>query len=168
MERSKMREPRRDRRGAVLAEFIIAFMPICAMFLCVCQLSRYELAHLVTMRAAEMSARACAVIHEPMPGHKKEVDGPDSDIQEAAHVVMKGMTGTSNGSTELTITDPTCEHDDNGDSNGGTDKVTLNATYHCTIPLARNIVCASGDKTWTEEVSFPHQGADYKLDEEGD
>jgi hypothetical protein len=156
-----------DQRGAVLAEFAIAFMPICAMFLCVCQLARFEMAHLVSMRAAELSARACAVIHEPDPGHDKQIDGADTDIQEAAHVVMRSMVGSNNGH-EIQITDPVCEHEEGSNSNGGTDTVTLTATYHCTIPLASHIVCSSGDKTWTEEVKFPHQGADYKLDDEGD
>lgn len=164
--RAREPSPRREVRGAVLAEFAIAFMPICAMFLCVAQLSRFELAHLVTMRAAEVSARACAVIQEPDPGHEKQLDGPDEDVQQAAHVVMQGMGGGPNGNSELTITDPTCSHA--GDPNGGTDTVTLTANYHCTIPLAQKIVCSGGDKTWSETVMYPHQGADYKLDEEGD
>ena len=156
----------RDRRGAVLAEFIVAFMPICAMFLCTAQLSRYAIARLAVTHAAEVSARACAVIIDPMPGHEKELDGKDSEVQDAAHIAIKPFGGTDFGGQEIKIEDPTCEH--TGDSNGGTDTVKINATYHCMIPLAHNIVCSTGDKTWTEQVSFPHQGADYHLTEEGD
>jgi hypothetical protein len=136
------------------------------MFLCTAQLSRYAIARLAVMHAAEVSVRACAVIIEPDPGHAKQLDGPDTDVQQAAHVAMQPFGGTDFGGQEIKIQDPTCEH--TGDSNGGTDTVNIKATYHCMIPLAHNIVCSSGDKNWTETVMFPHQGADYKLDEDGD
>jgi len=71
----------RARKGAVLAEFAIAFMPICTMFLCVCQLSRYSIARLAVLHAAQVSVRACAVIVDPDPGHETNLDGPDSDVQ---------------------------------------------------------------------------------------
>jgi hypothetical protein len=159
--RAREPSPRRGIRGAVLAEFIIAFMPICAMFLCVCQLSRLAIARLVVMHAAEVSVRACAVIYDPDPGHDAKLDGPDSDVQTAAHMVMQSFGGGPNGSDELTITDPTCNH--SGEANGGTDTVKISADYHCTIPLAEKIVCSKGDHYWTTQAQFPHQGAEYKL-----
>ena len=155
---------RRGKRGAVLAEFIIAFMPIIAMSLCVAQLSRYAIARLAVMHAAEVSVRACAVIIDPDPGHEKQVDGPDSDVQTAAHIAMKPFGGDLGG-TEIHISDPTCTHDEGLDvnGNGGTDTVTIDAKYTCTIPLARWIVCGGGSKNWTVTAMFPHQGAKYEL-----
>lgn len=160
----------RARRGAVLAEFAIAFMPICTMFLCLSQLSRYFIARLAVMHAAEVSVRACAVIQEPMPGHTQGVDGKDSEVQTAADMVMKPSTTTAPWSgfagTELTYDPPTCNHVNNGNSNGDPDTATINATYTCTIPVAKNIVCSSGPKKFTMTSSFPHQGADYHLSSE--
>lgn len=150
----------RGKRGAVLAEFIIAFMPICAMSLCVAQLSRYSIARLAVMHAAEVSVRACAVIIDPDPGHDKQVDGPDSDVQTAAHIAMKPFGGDLGGK-EIHISDPTCSH--SGEDNGGTDTVSIDAKYTCGIPLARWIVCGGGSKQWTVTAQFPHQGAKYKL-----
>ncbi len=147
----------RARRGAVLAEFAIAFMPICTMFLCVVQLSRYSIARLAVLHAAQVSVRACAVITDPDPGHEVQLDGPDSDVQRAANVAMAPFEGSG----EITHTDPQCVHD--GEDNGGTDTVTMQGQYLCRIPVAKNIICSSGPKNFTVHAQFPHQGAKYKL-----
>ena len=148
------------RRGAVLAEFAIAFMPICAMFLCVCQLSHYSINRLAVLHAAEVSVRACAVIKEPDPGSGSQLDGPETDIERAADVALQPFEG-ANGS--LTHDPPQCVH--SGTNNGGTDTVTLTATYTCNVPVAKRIICPSGPKTITVHAQFPHQGACYKLDD---
>jgi hypothetical protein len=147
----------RARRGAVLAEFAIAFMPICAMFLCVAQFSRYSIARLTTLHAAQVSVRACAVIIDPMPGHDVQLEGPDSDYERAAQIAMAPFEGSG----EITHSNPKCVHD--GDDNGGTDTVTMDATYNCRVPLARHIICSGGPKNFTVTAQFPHQGAKYKL-----
>lgn len=150
----------RARRGAVLAEFAIAFMPICTMFLCVCQLSRYSIARLAVLHAAEVSVRACAVVIAPDPGKEVNLDGPDSDVQRAAQLAMKPFEGSG----EISHTPPTCKFEGTDETaNGGTDTVELHATYSCKIPVARRIVCSSGDKNIVVHAQFPHQGAKYKL-----
>lgn len=147
----------RARRGAVLAEFAIAFMPICTMFLCVVQLSRYSIARLAVLHAAQVSVRACAVIIDPDPGHEVQLDGPDSDVERAATIAMKPFEGSG----EISHGPPKCTHD--GPENGGTDTVEMNGTYDCRIPVAKRIVCAGGSKDFTVHAQFPHQGARYKL-----
>ena len=147
----------RARRGAVLAEFAIAFMPICTMFLCVCQLSRYSIARLAVLHAAQVSVRACSVITKPDPGHSKSIDGPDTDVQRAAQVAMKPFEGSG----EIKHDDPKCTHE--GEANGGTDTVEMTGTYTCQIPVAKRIVCSGGPKTISVHAQFPHQGAEYKL-----
>src|SRR5437764_342652 len=150
----------RSRRGAVLAEFAIAFMPICTMFLCVCQLSRYSIARLAILHAAEVSVRACAVVIDPDPGNEVNLDGPDSDVQRAAQIAMKPFEGSG----EITHNAPTCTHEGGDEAaNGGTDTVEMQGTYNCQIPVAKRIICASGAKTITVHAQFPHQGAKYKL-----
>jgi Flp pilus assembly protein TadG len=157
----------RARRGAVLAEFAIAFMPICAMFLCVAQLSRLFIARLATYHAAELAVRACAVIQKPDPGHDASppLDGQDTDVQKAAAIGMAAFGGdglTNYGGTEMSITAPQCNFVGK-ESNGGTDEVTTTATFNCMVPLASRIVCGNAPKTWDIKVRFPHQGANYKL-----
>ena len=148
------------RKGAVLAEFAIAFMPICAMFLCVCQLARYSIDRLAVLHAAQVAVRACAVIKEPDPGSDTKLDGPESDIGRAAEIALAPFEG-STGTGELSHSEPTCDH--TGEANGGTDTLTLKATFTCKIPLASKIVCSDGDKDITVHAQFPHQGAYYKL-----
>jgi Flp pilus assembly protein TadG len=155
----------RARRGAVLAEFAIAFMPICTMFLCLVQLSRFEISRLAVLHAAEVSVRACAVILDPDPGHGSSpaLDGPDTDVQAAATMAMLPFEGSG----EITHNPPTCTHDSSQDGtnngNGGNDTVTMTATYNCRIPVAKSIVCSNGPKTISVTTLFPHQGAQYKL-----
>lgn len=148
------------RRGAVLAEFAIAFMPICAMFLCVSQLARYSIDRLAVLHAAQVAVRACAVIKEPDPGFDNQLDGPESDIGRAADIALAPFEGTT-GTGELTHSEPQCEH--TGEANGGTDTVTLKATFTCKIPIASKIVCSGGAKDITVHAQFPHQGAYYQL-----
>jgi hypothetical protein len=147
----------------VLAEFAIAFMPICTIFLVLCQLARLELARLAVMHAAMVSVRACAVIIEPDPGFKDGVDGKEDDIKTAAHMAMKPFGGTDFGGSEIKIQDPECKH--TGEANGGLDTVTIDATYTCGIPLAKSIVCSSGPKPFSVTAQFPHQGAEYELEQ---
>jgi hypothetical protein len=154
----------RARKGAVLAEFAIAFMPICAMFLVLCQLSRYYIARLAVMHAAQVAVRACAVIYEPQPGFEKKLDGDPAEVVTAAKTAMAPFNQSNASGHEVYIDDPKCDAEEVGQANGGTDKVEIVGHYNCTIPLARGIVCPSGEKTWTVEAQFPHQGADYKLD----
>jgi hypothetical protein len=53
---------RRDRRGAVYVEFLIAFLPVYTFFLCVIQLGLLFTVRLVTEHAATNAARAAAVV----------------------------------------------------------------------------------------------------------
>ena len=51
---------RRDVRGAVYVEFLIAFLPVYTMFLCLIQLGLLFTVRLVVDHAAENAARAAA------------------------------------------------------------------------------------------------------------
>lgn len=152
----------RARRGAVLAEFAIAFMPICTMFLCLVQQSRYSIARLAALHAAEVSVRACAVIMQPNPGHDSNLNGPDTDVDRAATIAM----GPFEGSGEIAHDKPvTCTPGTAGSTpeNGVTDEVSLTMTYTCKVPVAQKIICPSGSLRNTFHAQFPHQGARYVL-----
>lgn len=150
----------RARRGAVLAEFAIAFMPICTMFLCLVQQSRYSVARLAALHAAQVSVRACAVIIQPNPGHDANLNGPDSDVQRAADIAM----GPFEGSGEISHSPPTCtQPQGNTPENGTTDEVSMDMTYTCQVPVAQKIICPNGSLHNTFHAQFPHQGARYVL-----
>jgi len=150
----------RNKRGAVLAEFAFAFMPVCTMFLFVVQFSRFEMCRLASYHAANVAARACSVINvggdEINPGGDK-MNGPEGDANKAAKLVLKPFLGK-----ELSLDkDITCEHV--GDRNG-TDTVNVTSTYTCDIPVAKKLMCPSTTRSWTVTAKMPHQGAEYKLD----
>ena len=149
----------RARRGAVLAEFAIAFMPICVMFLCLVQQSRYTIARLAALHAAQVSVRACAVIIQPNPGHDSGLNGPDTDVQRAADIAMQPFEGSG----EITHSPAQCtQPDGQTPENGVTDEVSLDVTYTCQIPVAKRIICANGNIPFTVKAQFPHQGAKYQ------
>jgi len=147
-------------RGAVLAEFIIAFMPIMTIFMCMCQL-----VHLFTMReilfhAANATARACAVINDPnnnQPGGDT-VNGPQKDGEQAGRWALQPWKTSS----YLTVDKVECLYQEPNDTYGQ-DVGHISATYRCTVPIAKNIVCPGGIKTLDIQSDFPHQGAKYKM-----
>lgn len=150
----------RNNRGAVLAEFAFAFMPVCTMFLFVVQFSRFEMCRLATYHAANVGARACSVINaggeDINPGGEK-INGPDTDANKAAKLVLAPFLGK-----ELTLNqDVTCNH---AGGPSGTDTVDVNATYTCDIPVAKKLMCPNGTHTWTFTAMMPHSGAEYKIE----
>jgi hypothetical protein len=151
---------RRDRRGAVLAEFAIAFLPVATMFLFVVQFARFEMCRLAVLHAANVSARACAVVNaggdEINPGGA-EINGPESDANKAAQMVLKPFLGQ-----ELSVQPVKCQHNDTGDPYG-LDVVDVNATYTCRVPVGKRLMCPSGSRNFTVRASMAHQGARYKL-----
>jgi hypothetical protein len=151
----------RERRGAVLAEFAIAFMPICVIFLTLCQLARLGIAKLYTQHAAAVGIRACAVIISPDPGEDIPVDGPEEDYKRAVETVVK-QSDDGLAKNELRYEKAECTH--NGVANGGEDTLTVQTSYTCTIPIADKIVCGSGSRKLEVTAEFPHQGADYKIE----
>ena len=160
----------RARRGAVLAEFAIAFMPICTMFLCVCEMSRYFIARMAVLHAAQVAVRACAVTLDPQPGNEAKLNGdPENDYKKAADQVLTvnmiyPRSGFVGGSSELKYTEPECKNA-GGDSNGRDDSVQIDAKFTCNIPVASRIICGTGGTIgFSMYAKFPHQGADYEMD----
>ena len=150
---------KRDTRGAVLAEFAIAFMPVAMMFLFVTQFARFEMCRLATWHAANVAVRACAVINNGdavNPGGDKS-NGPKTDANKAAQQVLKPFIGDG---SELQVQD--IDRPSQSDPEG-TDTIKVNATYTCQVPVGKTLMCGGGSKTWTVTAKMPHQGAQYKL-----
>lgn len=152
-----MKRSRLGNRGAVLAEFAMAFMPIATMFLCVMQFSRWQVARIATYHAASVSARACAVIVSPNPGGEA-INGPDTDVEKAAEMAMATFGGKSG--TEIKLEKAECQH--SGDEYG-MDTATVTVTYTCTVPVAKAFVCPGGNRQIVSTAQMGHQGAKYVI-----
>lgn len=155
---------RRDTRGAVLAEFMIAIVPILMMFFSFIQLSKMAAARLVLKHSAIVAARAAAVITNNYDNNPCQPRGMnEGQILDAAKMALgeywKKPGGFSRLRVEVTDTSSSDPY------NWVTVKVT--GTYDCVIPLGGRIACPGGTKTMEETHRMPHQGALYKSSECG-
>lgn len=157
---SRIKKLGKNRKGAVLAEFAIAFLPVATMFLFVVQFARFEMCRLASYHAANVAVRACSVINvggdEINPGGDK-ANGPKEDADRAAKTAVRSFTGA-----EYQITEPvTCQH---AGGASGTDTVTVKSSYTCQVPVGKRLMCPSGSCTWNVTARMPHNGAKYKLE----
>lgn len=150
----------RDKRGAVLVEFIVALMPMMMTFFGFVEVTKIYAASLGTKHAAITAARAAAVFsnkHENNPG--AEGDG-EEQIKEAAGQALAPWIGTGAIDTvDVTVTDQSSKSDPYGPV-----KVKVQAHFKCAVPMMGRIVCKGGRKTITSEATMPHQGAKYKAE----
>jgi hypothetical protein len=140
-----------------LAEFAIAFMPIMTIYLTMLELAHYFVIREVVVHAANLTARACAVVG-PVNDAPPGVNGPLDDAKAAGEWALKpwmsSATNVNNIKVECTQADAA---DPYGQDNGH-----ITADYTCSVPVAKVIVCAGGPKKIDVTSSFPHQGAKYK------
>jgi Flp pilus assembly protein TadG len=129
---------RGGQRGAVLAEFVVALVPLLTIFFVFVQISAIAAARIRFKHAAIVGARCAAVYsnkHHTCP--ECTTDG-EAEVNSAVHAAL-------------------------GSSARGYDSVTVNASaqYRCAVPLGRVICGATSTTTFTEKKSLPHQGAMY-------
>lgn len=158
--RLRTKQLAKNKKGAVLAEFAIAFLPVATMFLFVVQFARFEMCRLASYHAANVAVRACSVINvggdQYNPGGDK-ANGPKDDADRAARTAVKSFAGS-----EYKLTEPvTCQHSGN---ESGTDTVTVKSSFTCQVPVGKRLMCPSGSRTWTVTARMPHNGAKYKLE----
>ena len=151
----------RDRRGAVLVEFIVALMPMMMTFFGFAEVSKIYAAKLGCKHAAITAARAAAVMsnaHENNPG--AEGSG-EEQIKAAAGAALGPWIGTGAiSSVNVTVSDKSSKSDPYGPV-----KVKVTARYNCKMPMMGRVVCPQGGKmTMAYEATMPHQGAKYKAE----
>ena len=152
----------RDTRGAVLAEFVIVFIPLMTVFLSMVQYAKLGTANLVLRHSAVVGARAAAVVsneHQNNPGD----NGTNDDIKRAVKTSMGPWYYQGNlNVNDIKITDASTTQADNGPY--GLVTVTVSASYKCDVPIG-GLMCGLGRRHTFKEIraSFPHQGARYKI-----
>jgi len=150
----------RNTKGAVMAEFVIAIVPVLTTFFSFVQLSRIATARLVLKHSTIVGARAAAVMAN---GNDNTPDQPAGDQKgEITNAVKAGMGPwfTKAGgftSVNVTVTDSS----NRGDPYGWVE-VKVNTLYACNIPMGF-IACGGNTKRLEETYRMPHQGAIYKL-----
>jgi Flp pilus assembly protein TadG len=139
----------------VLAEFMIAIVPILLMLFVFTQVSKLYTTHLLLQHAANCAARAAVVIHDTSitPG----ATGDDQEVTTAANVALGPWSSAFEGPVDAVITTSA----NSGDPHG-MDRVTVSGTAVCRVPLGR-LICPGNRKTMRVTAELPHQGANYKL-----
>ena len=149
----------KDRRGAVLVEFLIAFMPLMITFSSFVQVAQIATASLVTKHASIVAARAAAVISN---GHNNTPDAKKGDnkqeITDAVTAALGPWSHTMTTTPTVTINDQS-----SGTDVYGMVEVTVTAQYKCSVPFGSMLVCGLGGGTHTiiRKAAFPHQGGCY-------
>lgn len=178
-------------RGAVMVEFLIAFLPMFCFFLCLVQFMMLQVGSILVKHAAEVTARAAVVVLHDDPQYYGGVPVGSvtgkrkQDIEKAANMVLAPLY-VEPGATIDAIAKP-------GDPSGGLLTVKMNGSYGrdemvevklefyypCAVPFGRYIACVDtipqgsiGEASmWkngvaehrllTGTASLPNQGADY-------
>lgn len=141
----------RDNRGAVLAEFVIALAPMLTAFFVFLQIGQVYLASLMTRHAANMGARAAAVVLPPNPGNV----GAPEDVDVAVHAAL-GRFDEHFPRVAVEKTPAPAPFE--------LVAVEVRAQYKCGVPLGARIVCGADGLIEIPAIvsRFPNQGAQYK------
>ena len=147
----------RDTKGAVLAEFAIAVVPMLTAFFSFWQVAMLLTAKTLVRHSAIVGARAAAVISggaESNPTAGGRAQGNEGEIKQAVIEALGlwGDTGVLVANTQI---------DDNGGPDGHV-TVRVNATFRCKTPVGNRFVCGGETKPIFDRASMPKQGASYR------
>lgn len=170
---------RRDTRGAVYVEFLIAFMPVFVFFLCLLQLALLFSARLAVEHAAVTGARAASVVFgdEPAP-YGEPTPRPGTMTKERRATVRRAVvvslapvilddTVASVAVRYPLVTGGANQPEGTPVPAGSMLHVQVVATVICKIAIANLIACDSDGvstlrvREITSESVFPYQGASY-------
>jgi len=174
-----------DTRGAAYVEFLIAFLPILVLFMCIWQFGRIFTVRVLCTHAAIAGARAAAVVvAEPEDNGvvvHRITDDKKQQITIAVYAALAPVIA-SDWLSSVEVDFPATR----GGATGGPVDLTPNAKnfslsppvmlhvrvsthYRCRLPFADRLMCDHAtDSGWTfpitAEGSFPYQAARYAYD----
>lgn len=158
MKKRGLRELNSDKRGAVLVEFAVAFMPLMITFSAFAQLQHMATAALVVKHSAVVGARAAAVMSNAGKNTPDQPEGDNlADIKKGVEAAMGPWKATMSG-VDVKVADSSSCSDPYGMVS-----VTVTADYKCSVPFANLFMCGAG-RTHTFKAMtarFPHQGARF-------
>jgi Flp pilus assembly protein TadG len=150
---------RRDSRGAIFVEHLIAYLPIMFFFMATWQLLEMCAAHLVLKRAASAAARAAIVVLPDDPSYygdvpKDKFDGKrKEDVKLAAALVLGANPHF--GDFDVTL---------NETSESKPLTATVNAQFQCFAGWASLVCGPSGARMLTAKSTYAYQGASYNYE----
>jgi Flp pilus assembly protein TadG len=148
---------RNHQRGAVLAEFTVAIIPLLAAFFGFLQVGKLYTANLVHKHAARTAARVAAVTFKPGGRNNPGASGKTEEITSAAKLAFGPYIAVyRNIKVETKISNTSDTH--------GMVTVCVTATYDCSVPLGASLVCGATPtvKVKTECAQLNLEGASYE------
>ena len=142
-----------DQRGAVLAEFALALMPMLLTFFGFVQFAQLATADLYVRHAAICAARAAAVMQDANnPGeHSPQQSGSEAAAEQAmGKWARSGLLGVPS----VSIT--------GGGTSGEFVSATVTVPVTCRVPLGKMLACGGSTKSLSHTARFPAQGARYQ------
>lgn len=152
---------RRDARGVIFVEHLIAYLPVMFFFLATWQLIELCAAHLILKRAASAAGRAAIVVLADDPSYyggvpKDQFQGARAeDVKLAAALVLAANPHFGAFDVSITPTTPT------GNAPLTT---TVKATFHCFAGWASLVCGAGGARQLTAKSTYAYQGATFSYD----
>ncbi|MCA9587797.1 MAG: pilus assembly protein [Myxococcales bacterium] len=150
---------KRDTRGAVLAEFVIALTPLLITFFSFVQMARIATTRLMVKHSAIVAARAASVITNGKDNTPDQNGGANQGMVTDAAKLALGPWNKQMVTVTTEINDQSSKADPYGAVT-----VTVRATYRCSVPMGSLFTCPGGVKVFTERAMMPHQGARYIKD----
>jgi hypothetical protein len=147
-----------------MVEFVVILVPLMTLFLCMIELSRLAIAHLLLERAAGMAVRACAVIKDQPKNCAGDGARADELIRQAAAEGVRPWLDT-----HLALEAVECRTK----KPSGEDVVQVRAQFRCVVPIARSIICSSSQgqsggaapvgaaRAVAASARYAHQGASF-------
>lgn len=144
-----------NRRGSVMVEFLIAFMPVFTLFLSICELANLYASKLVVTHAAYRTARAGAVVFPDDPANYTGSATKLDDVKAAGRLVLRAKGSIV--ASEVSIPDGT-EY-----APGQPVLARVVATHRCVFPIADRLICGfkGGTRTLRAEARMPAHAARY-------
>jgi Flp pilus assembly protein TadG len=172
-------------RGAINVEFLVVFLPLLMLVLCLIQLALVYVGKAATQRAANAAVRAAVVVLDDDPRYyggaaRNHASGARLEAIRRAAVIPLASLSAHAGTVERAVglgegglgeglawaDGATTVSFPSGTSVGRESDVTVRVThrFHCGVPLGRWVLCARGGGRTIElraEATLPNQGARY-------
>ncbi|HYQ03437.1 MAG TPA: hypothetical protein VER96_32405 [Polyangiaceae bacterium] len=152
---------RRDQRGAVFVEHIIAYMPVMFFFMATWQLMELCAAHLILKRAASAAARAAVVVLSDDPAYYDDVPKDSfsgkrkEDIEFAAELILSTSPHFSSDAKIEIASDFKA---------GDPLTATVKARFHCFASWVSLVCGPTGVRELTAKSTYAYQGASYNYE----
>ncbi len=151
----------RSERGAVLAEFAIAVVPLLATFFAFFQVTKLQTAKLVLAHASVVGVRT-AIVTSNAKGNNPGVPADNRMPERAVLATLDPwIAAKSFSDVDIEVEDDSSHKDPSGPVT-----VTVRASVTCAVPMMGRVICKGPQKRLAASATMPHQGARYLLDSE--